>query len=326
MALPKFFRIRYSLWMQWNVPQGSVKVTAGQGSSYWERGLYCGLYFGSCRKSSTMESWKSNTPIKNFSRKQFICLIFRLKQWWAVVLIMSSTKIFKSVEQSFICLVHWRKSQYRWWTNFQHDLGSRWNLSYNSRFLTKLLDKLPLYNTRETSSLTFSGEFPNLFLVTPKAVGKTVLPTLMILKRITPLDMKIREAGSPSVYHWKLKQNVSGRTVCEQSCLWIQPFPYRVVLLVILSSREINRASPSDIDANDHNFVREVPQAEIFQNKSSRTVAKHHLYERRFLSGRTRTITTMFSPYTSIQTVFDFRRCRYQRQTQNPSSRWEESA
>ena len=45
------------------------------------------------------------------------------------------------------------------------------NYTTDSRFLTRLIDKLPLINTKETSSLTFSGEFANLIPGHPKALN-----------------------------------------------------------------------------------------------------------------------------------------------------------
>jgi len=49
--------------------------------------------------------------------------------------------------------------------------GADGNYRKDSRFITKLLDKLPFYSTKEISTLTFSGEFAQLIPGHSQAVG-----------------------------------------------------------------------------------------------------------------------------------------------------------
>jgi len=66
--------------------------------------------------------------------------------------------------------------------------GLNGNYQKESLFLTKMLDKLPFYSTKTPSKFLFPVNLPIWFLVTQKQLEKQELRTLMILKvAILPL-------------------------------------------------------------------------------------------------------------------------------------------
>src|SRR3546814_3774172 len=53
------------------------------------------------------------------------------------------------------------------------------DLSYNSpsRWLTRMVDKIPFLDTKEQSSISFYGEFAQLLPGTPRALTRSEVPT-----------------------------------------------------------------------------------------------------------------------------------------------------
>src|SRR4029079_19059389 len=69
-------------------------------------------------------------------------------------------------------------------------LGADATYRTDTRFLTNLLDKLPLYNTKEVSSITVSGQAAQLFPGHSKAVAKAGTSYIDDFEgAITPLDI-----------------------------------------------------------------------------------------------------------------------------------------
>jgi cell surface protein SprA len=139
----------------------------------------------------------------------------------------------------------------------------------DSRWLTKVLDKLPFYSTKETSSLTFSGEVAELFPGHSRAIGKNGIAYVDDFEgAITPLDIK-----SPG--QWFLASTPQGQT---------DIFPEDAVGLVNGYNRsklawyyvdnifQSSTSSTPDGITNDmmsNNYVREIQEPEIFPNKST---------------------------------------------------------
>lgn len=155
-----------------------------------------------------------------------------------------------------------------------------WGLDGNyrreSRFLTKLLDKLPFYSTKEVSTLTFSGEIAQLIPGHSGAIGKAGTSYVDDFEgAITPLDMK-----SPSF--WYLASVPEGQTEPAMFPEGSLSSPADTVVSGLNRAKiawyyidplfqRTQNSTPSDINADDqsNNYVREVPQAEIFPNKSN---------------------------------------------------------
>ena len=60
------------------------------------------------------------------------------------------------------------------------------NTSYKaeSQFLTKIIDKIPLLDTKTPSAISFFGEFANLIPGHSKAISSREIPTSTILKQV----------------------------------------------------------------------------------------------------------------------------------------------
>ncbi|HNP97838.1 MAG TPA: cell surface protein SprA, partial [Bacteroidia bacterium] len=256
-----------------NVPQGSVKVTAG-GVPLTENVDYTVDYTLGRVKIINDGILKSNTPIKISLESNSL---FNLQT--KTMMGSRFDYVFNKDFQIGGTILHLSERPLTQKVNIGDEPISNtiWGVDgtyrTDSRFLTKLLDKLPLYNTRETSSLTFSGEFAQLVPGHSKAVGKAGTSYVDDFEgAITPLDMK--NPGSWFLASLPLKQTETGMFPEGQ---YVNNLAYgfnrsRIAWYYVdpLFQRNQPGITPSDIDANDqsNNFVREVPQAEIFPNKS----------------------------------------------------------
>lgn len=137
-----------------------------------------------------------------------------------------------------------------------------------SRFITKLVDKLPFISTKEPSNVTFSGEFANLIPGNNKAIGKKGIAYIDDFEG-SQSTTDLKNIGS-----WMISSTPSG-TFPEGSIdndrkygfnrakiSWyiIDPLFYRG-----------NSQTPSNIDneAISNNLVRQVREKEIFPNKEA---------------------------------------------------------
>ena len=160
MALPKFFRIRYSL-NAVNVLQGSVKVTAG-GVPLTENVDYTVDYtFWSCENH---QRWNPEIQYSVKFPKSTIVLIFRLKT------MMGSRfdYVFNKDFQIGGTILHLSERPLTQKVNIGDEpisntiWGSRWNLSYRFTLPHQVARQTSALQHSETSSLTFSGEFAQL--------------------------------------------------------------------------------------------------------------------------------------------------------------------
>ncbi len=261
-----------------NIPQGSVKVSAG-GVALVENVDYTVDYTLGRVKILNESYLKSNTPLdiklesnSLFSLQTKTMLGTRLEYTFNKDLVIGGT------------LLHLYERPLTQKVNIGDEPVSNtvWgvdgNYRHESRFLTKLLDKLPFYSTREVSTLTFSGEFAQLIPGHSSAIGSSGTSYVDDFEgAVTPLDMKtpgfwymssipegqtdpsmFPESDAAAIVQDSL---VSGKNRAKISWYYIDP----------LFQRTQSGITPSDVDANDqsNNYVREVPQAEIFPNKSN---------------------------------------------------------
>jgi cell surface protein SprA len=141
-----------------------------------------------------------------------------------------------------------------------------------SRFLTKLVDKIPFINTKEESNLTFNGEFADLIPGHSKAIGSTGTSYIDDFEGSkTPIDIK-----SPS--SWILASVPQDPTEFPESN-FIDSLPYgfnraKLAWYFIdpLFQRKIDNVTPDHLTEQDmlNHFVREIPEQEIFPNKAVR--------------------------------------------------------
>jgi len=152
------------------------------------------------------------------------------------------------------------------------------NYSSDSRWLTRLVDKLPFISTKETSSITFSGEFANMIPGHPNALniagsknGASYLDdfegsrSIIDLKSATswqisstPLNQKFPEA--------QLSNNLEyGKNRARLAFYNIDPIFFNTS----------NSLTPGNIRGNknerSNHYVREVLEQEVFPYKQSST-------------------------------------------------------
>jgi cell surface protein SprA len=143
-----------------------------------------------------------------------------------------------------------------------------------SRFLTKMVDKIPFINTKETSNLTFNGEFAHLIPGHSKAIGAGSSGTSYIDDfegSKTPIDIK-----SPS--SWSLSSAPQDPSMFPEAN-FIDSLPYgfnraKLAWYFIdpLFQRDIDNVTPDNLTEEEmrNHFVREIPEQEIFPNKAVR--------------------------------------------------------
>ena len=252
-----------------NIPPGSVKVTAG-GRTLVENADYTVDYTLGRVKIINDGILKSNTPVQiNLESNSLFAL--QTKSLLGTRL----DYVFNKDLQVGGTFMHMYEKPLTQKVNVGDEPISNtvWGLDGNyrkeSRFLTKLLDKLPFYSTKEISTLTFSGEVAQLIPGHSKAVGSSGISYIDDFEgAITPLDLK-----NPT--SWYLSSVPEGQTETAM-------FPETDADSV---KSGLNRAkiawyyvdpifqhpqskTPDNVDENQqsNNFVREVLQTEIFPN------------------------------------------------------------
>jgi cell surface protein SprA len=137
-----------------------------------------------------------------------------------------------------------------------------------SRMLTNLLDRLPFYSTKETSSLTFSGEVADLIPGHSKAIGKAGIAYIDDFEgAITPLDIK-----NPG--QWFLASTPQKQTDIfpEDTNGLVSGFNRaKLAWYYVDNIFQASTSSTPDNITNDmmsNNYVREIQEPEIFPNKS----------------------------------------------------------
>ncbi|MHC1708400.1 MAG: cell surface protein SprA [Bacteroidales bacterium] len=156
-----------------NVPQGSVKVTAG-GIPLTENVDYTVDYTLGRVKIINEGILNSGTPIK-ISLENNSMFNIQTKRLWGVHF---DHKVNKDLNLG-ATLINLTERPLTQKVNFGDEPISNtiWgmDISYQkeSMFITKLLDKLPFYSTKAPSKITFEGEFAHFIPGHSKAVGKS---------------------------------------------------------------------------------------------------------------------------------------------------------
>ena len=152
-----------------------------------------------------------------------------------------------------------------------------WGFDGNYRteapFLSRLIDKIPLLETKEMSTITAAGEFAYLVPGHSKAIGKNGNSYIDDFEGSqSTIDLRAQSA-------WQLASTPQGQTSTlfpEGSQLNSLGFGFNRAKLnwyVIdpLFLRQTNNLTPGNISAADmsNNFAREIPEQEVFPNKPS---------------------------------------------------------
>ncbi|WP_242695982.1 cell surface protein SprA [Desertivirga brevis] len=150
------------------------------------------------------------------------------------------------------------------------------NYSSDSRWLTRLVDKLPFISTKETSSITFSGEFANMIPGHPNALniagsknGASYLDDFEGSRSIIDLKSAIawQISGTPARFpESQLSNNLEyGKNRARLAFYNIDPIFFNTS----------NTLTPSNIRGNrnerSNHYVREVLEQEVFPFKQSTT-------------------------------------------------------
>jgi len=258
-----------------NVPQGSVKVTAGS-IVLVENSDYTVDYTLGRVKIINEGVLNSGTPI-NISLENQSTFNIQTKRMMGLHINQMFSKDF-NVGATILNL---RESPLTQKINYGDEPinNTIWgmNLSYQtkSRTLTKLIDKLPFFSTKTESNITFDGEFAHFIpghASTIGATGTTYIDDFEGSK--SSIDIK-------SIGSWFLASTPQGQT---QSGLWPESkvgsglkYGYNRASLSWYIIDPIfyrdNSATPSNINKEDQSkpYAREVLQTEVFPNKENPT-------------------------------------------------------
>ena len=254
-----------------NIPQGSVKVTAG-GATLIENQDYTVDYNLGRVKIINEGILKSNTPIHIDLESNSL---FNLQ-----TKTMLGSRFDYYINKDFTVggtILHLSEKPLTQKVNIGDEPISNtvWGVDgtyrTDSRVLTKMLDRLPLYHTKETSNLTFGGEFAQLIPGHSSAIGASGTSYVDDFEgAITPLDIK-------NPLNWFLASVPQGQPDLFPEGGFYDSLPQgynraKVAWYYIdpLFQHNINSLTPANITSDDqsNNYVREIPQAEIFPNKS----------------------------------------------------------
>ena len=257
-----------------NVPQGSVKVTAG-GRVLTENVDYTVDYTLGRVKIINDGLLRSNTPIQiNLESNALFSL--QTKSLFGTRLEYTFNKNLQ-VGGTFM---HMYEKPLTQKVNIGDEpikntvWGVDGNYRRDSRFLTKMLDKLPFYSTKEVSTLTFSGEVAQIIPGHSGAVGKEGIAYIDDFEgAITPLDLKnpvswylsaIPEGQTePAMFPESTADSIySGLNRAKIAWYYVDPIFQRESSLT---------PDNADVDARSNNFVREVQETEIFPNVQRQT-------------------------------------------------------
>lgn len=150
-------------------------------------------------------------------------------------------------------------------------VGFNGNYRTDSRLLTRLIDKLPFYSTKETSNITASWELAKLIPGHSKIVGKDGLSYIDDFEGAES-SIDIRNFGN-----WSLASTPSGQPGLLPEGFLFDTLPYNFNRAMInwytidpLFARN-GSTTPDhikDSPMQSHNFMRQVVETEIFPNKA----------------------------------------------------------
>ncbi len=253
-----------------NIPQGSVKVTAG-GVQLRENVDYTVDYTLGRVKIINDSYLKSNTPIQiNLESNSLFALQTKS---------LIGTRFdynFNKKLQFGGTMMHLYERPLTQKVNVGDEpvsntvFGLDGNYRTDSRFLTKLLDRLPFYSTKETSTLTFGAEYAQLVPGSAAAIGKGGISYVDDFEgAITPLDMRNPSSWYlSSIPEGQTEQALFPETIEDSSKAGYNRSRMAWYYIDPLFQRTQSQ-TPGDIDVDDqsNNFVREVSQTEIFPNR-----------------------------------------------------------
>ncbi len=258
-----------------NVPQGSVKVTAG-GIKLTENVDYTVDYTLGRVKIINEGILNSGTPI-NISLESQSTFNIQTKRMMGLHI----NHVFNKDFNIGATILNLRERPLTQKINYGDEPinNTIWgmNLSYKtqSRLITKLIDKLPFYSTKAESQITFDGEFAHFIPGHSSAIGKTGTTYIDDFEG-SKSSIDLKNIGS-----WFLASTPQGQTEPQN---WPEAAPgtqlkygfnrARLAWYIIdpIFYRD-NSATPSNITKEDLSkpYAREVLETEVFPNKENPT-------------------------------------------------------
>lgn len=258
-----------------NIPKGSVKVTAG-GITLTENVDYTVDYNSGYVKIINPGLLESSTPIRvSLESNQFFAMQTKT---------MVGTHLDYRVSENFLIggtLLHLHERPLTQKVNFGDEPISNTiygiNTSYNteSRFLTSLIDKLPFIETKTPSRISFSGEFAHLVPGHSRAIsdaGNSYIDDFEASE--TPIDMKSLNAwvvastpqGQEDLFPEAALNNDLAFGYNRARLAW-----YVIDPLFLRNGGATPGHIKADPDLQSSHFVREVYETEIFPFKESQS-------------------------------------------------------
>ncbi len=251
-----------------NVPPGSVKVTAG--GQPLKEGIDYTVDYTLGRVKIINEAYlKSNTPIQISLESQSLFNIQTKTMYGA--------RFDYTFNKNFIVggtVLHLGEKPITQKVNYGDEpisntiLGADATYRTDSRFLTNLLDRLPLYNTKEVSTITLSGEAARLFPGHSSAVGAAGTSYIDDFEgAITPLDIK-----NPGQWFLASTPQNQHDLFPEDSISLSNGYNRAKLAWYYVDNLFQSRTSstPDDVtnDEMSNNYVRDIQEPELFPNKS----------------------------------------------------------
>jgi cell surface protein SprA len=255
-----------------NVPQGSVTVTAG-GRALVENEDYTVDYTLGRVRIINEGVLNSGTPIKISLESNALFAIqaktlmgahldYRINKDFSVggtILNLTERPVTKKVNQGD-----------------EPVSNTIWGLDGNYRteapFLTRIIDKIPLIETKEMSTITAAGEFAYLVPGHSKAVGRNGN------SYVDDFEGSQSAIDIRSPFSWTLASTPQGQAIFPEASLdSLQPGFNRAKLawynIDPLFLRQTSGLTPSGISTTDmsNHFTREVIETEVFPNKQPPT-------------------------------------------------------
>ncbi|MGQ0826809.1 MAG: T9SS outer membrane translocon Sov/SprA [Bacteroidota bacterium] len=255
-----------------NVPQGSVTVTAG-GVQLTENVDYTVDYTLGRVKIINEGILNSGTPIK-ISLESNALFAIQAKTLLATHLDFRINKDF-NIGATIMNLTE-RPVTRKVNIGDEPISNTIWGLDGNYRteapFLTRLVDKIPLIETKEMSSITAAAEFAYLVPGHSKAIGKSGNSYIDDFEG-SQSTIDLRSSGAWSLASTPQGQDFPGGLFPEGGRDSLLPGFNRAKLawytIDPLFLRPTGGLTPSGISATDmsNHFVREVPESEVFPNR-----------------------------------------------------------
>ena len=185
-----------------NIPQGSVVVTAGS-QTLVENQDYTVDYTLGRVKIINQSVLESNQPIRVTSESTRCSTsssrpweVYIWIMWLVMTLLLVSTRILNLSERPLTQKVNFGDEPINntiW--------GINGNYRTESRFLTKMVDKIPLINTKEVSTVSVSGEFAHLIPGNARAITRGGVSYLDDFEgSVNFIDLKARQTWTLAVH------------------------------------------------------------------------------------------------------------------------------